>query len=191
MTYSSFRVRIRDFHIPELPLEFKWGFGLPQLKNHVDPFQGHKSLSLGVRQSEELMIRRHSALTKAAIQSSVRQVVEKRQTHGNIRWVVLRDDGNSRTQANSSSPGEHIGDENVIGGNRLPRHAVVLADPGFSETQFFCPNNQLDVLVKALRPRLFGWVQWHHEETQFHNVPFQEVTLRRRDLQREPPAILL
>src|SRR5688572_15229076 len=120
------------------------------------------------------MIRRYSALTKATIQSSVRQVIEKRQTHCDIRRVVLWNDRNSRPQANSSSSRKHIGDENVIGGNRFPGHAVVLADPGFGEAEFFRPENQLDVFVKALRPRFFGWVYWHHEETQFHKVPFSK-----------------
>jgi hypothetical protein len=69
-------------------------------------------------------------------------------------------------------------------GNRFPRHAVVLANPGFSEAEFFRPDNQFDVLVKALRPRFFGWMHWHHEQTQFHKVPFQKVTLRRRNLRR-------
>jgi hypothetical protein len=101
-------------------------------------------------------------------------VVKKRQTHCDIRRVVLRNDRNSRTQANGSSSREHIGDENIVGGNRFPRNAVVLADPGFSETEFFRPDNQLNVLVKALRPWFFRWVYWHHEQTQFHKVPFQE-----------------
>jgi hypothetical protein len=101
-------------------------------------------------------------------------VVKKRQSHCDIRRVVLRNDRNSRAQANGSSSRKHIGDENVVGGNRFPSHAVVLADPGFGETEFFRPNNQLDVLVKTLRPRFFGWVHRHHEQTQFHKVPFQK-----------------
>src|SRR5688572_25863639 len=130
------------------------------------------------------MIRRYSALTKATIQSSVRQVIEKRQTHCDIRRVVLWNDRNSRPQANSSSSRKHIGDENVIGGNRFPGHAVVLADPGFGEAEFFRPENQLDVLVKALRPRFLGWMHWHHEQAQFHGVPFQKVTLMRQNPRR-------
>ena len=55
----------------------------------------------------------------------------------------------------------------------MPR--VMLADPGFSEPQVFCPDNQLDVFFETLGSWFFRGVHWHHEQTQFHRVPFSKV----------------
>jgi hypothetical protein len=45
-----------------------------------------------------------------------------------------------------------MGDEQIVGGNGFPRQRVVLANPGFGETQGFGQKNVLHVLLKALCP---------------------------------------
>jgi hypothetical protein len=85
--------------------------------------------------------------------------------------MVLGDDSYAGAQANIFRLRQHVGYEDIVGGNRFPPCGMVLPNPSFTESQFVCPNNALYVLFKRLRPILFRRMQRHHKCTNLHNSP--------------------
>ena len=165
---AQFAVGIVRPHVPELSAEIERRLALPQLQHQVHPFQGHQALGAGVGQVEQLPVGRHAALPEADVDAPARQVVQERQPHRYVDRMVMGDDRHAGTQADGRSTRQQVGDEQVVGRDRLPRHRVVLSDPRLGEAERLRPHHLLDVFVEARGAVLGRRVQRHHEHAQLH-----------------------
>ena len=85
--------------------------------------------------------------------------------------MVLGHNRDAGAQADIPGLRQQVGDKYVIGGNRLPPRAVMLANPGFAETQFVGQDNAFGIFLEGLGPILFRRVQGHHKFANLHEVP--------------------
>ena len=82
--------------------------------------------------------------------------------------MVLGDDRNARAKPDGFRARQDVCDKDIVGGNGLPGHSVMLAHPDLGKTELIRTNDQLDVLFETLRPVLLWRMQGHHEHPKFH-----------------------
>ena len=107
-------------------------------------------------------------MPEAAVETPPRKMIEKRETHGNVHRMVLGNDRDARAETNVLGLWQTIGDEDIVGRNRLPLQGVVLANPALGKPQLVGVDDKLQVFLETLRPRLVRGVQRHHEEAKLH-----------------------
>ena len=140
------RVDVVNTDVPEIPLEIKRRRGLPELENHVDAFHSHQAQDRGIRgQVKEAEVALNAALAKAAHQAPARQMVEIGQTHGNVGGMVKRHKRYAGAKADLFGAGQGVGNKEIVGGDRLPLHRMMLADPGFAVAQLISQDDEFQM----------------------------------------------
>ena len=163
------RVDVVNTDVPEIPLEIKRRRGLPELENHVDAFNSHQAQDRGIRgQVKEAEVALNAALAKAAHQAPARQMVEIGQTHGNVGGMVKRHKRYAGAKADLFGAGQGVGNKEIVGGDRLPLHRMVLPDPGFAVAQLISQDDEFQVFFKTGGAILLRRVHRHHKKSQVH-----------------------
>ena len=169
---------LRDFlchrDVPEVSIELERTVFGPQLQDDVHRLEIHQALGARVRQIEQRPVGRHAPLSEADVDAPPGQVIEVSETDRHVRRVMLRHDRDARAQADPLRLRKDVGDEDVVGGNRLPHRGMVLADPGLGESEFLGPEHALDIFFERLRAVLLRRMQRHHERPEFH-FPFSRT----------------
>ena len=165
---SELRDFLRHRDVPEIPLELERAVFGPQFQDDVHRLEVHQPLCARIRQIEQRPVGRYSALPEADVDPPSGQVIEIGEADRYVRRVMLRHDGDPRAQTDPLRLRQDVGDEQVVGGNRLPHRGMVLADPGLGESELLGPQHALDIFFECLGAVLLRRMQWHHERSDFH-----------------------
>ena len=115
--------------------------------------------------AEHLVVRRNGAWPHAHIEPTVREVVEERQSAGDMGGVMVLKTDRSRTDAQILGHGQHLAEEDLRHGDGLISGGMVFAHPEVDEAELVALNRQLQILVEAARQRLRRIVHGHDEDS--------------------------
>ncbi len=104
------------------------------------------------------------------VQPASGKMIQHHQAAGEGGGVVHRQEEAARTQADVAGLGEGADQQEVGRGIGLPRHGVVLADPGLAIAKLIQPADDLQVPVEALLQIPLGRMGRHGEEAELHGV---------------------
>ena len=154
---------------PELPVVLIRRIRFPQLQDDVGSLGRHLRGVLGL-QTVNFHIRRYAARSEAEIEPPLGKVIQKGQPAGHMGRMVLIETDRSRAHPNPAGLPQGPCDEDLGHHDVLVLHGVMLTDPELAEPEFLGPNDQLQVLVMALGPRLLCGVEGHDENAVINGV---------------------
>ncbi len=96
------------------------------------------------------------------------QVVEQHNTVGHHQRVVVRQADDARAELDGARALGRRGQVHLRRRDDLPAGAVVLADPGFVETELVEPLDQLQVALEGIGRVSADLMEWGHENPKLH-----------------------
>ena len=106
----------------------------------------------------------------AEVEAAFGEVVEHGKAVGQHLGVVELEEDDAGAQLDVLGFGEGLGDEEVGGGQVLPRDGEMLADPALMVAELVGGDDGLHVLFDCALQALGGMVDGHHEKAEVHKV---------------------